>query len=712
MALSIDQIRNYSRGGSLAIADAGGAAPAQIEKTGFVHWIKLRFGNVRAVEKNQNTLDAIRAAIQNDPRYFDDEVQNRAAQLLADVSTGSTIGAAKIKGIIAQLDQMSTPVEQRKSIMRLATGHLLALGMPEGAAGMEKAYKNAAVKFTAKLHHGESYADINVVGRLQEFNAIMGRLFDRLGDDPAARSLFAACVDKGRLFTGNSELRGEAELEALVDGVKATVAGLDEIGARHGETVRANALAGIKEIGAPLPPRVFQSFIDGAANMPKCGLDKLGADSSAAEIHGAIAKFVESIDSKLETEPFETDDPLAVVWLQRFIGMGMVSSLANGEKLALLDALKSEPGGNLLAFYNANAATSGQFQALLLSVVNGMQIELKAEVDHAQPNTLVEAPAEYRVEQLPANAIFDIDPDMAASGAGAKQLMDKLVQRSTVKGLDDPMLKTRINAIAQNSLIVNFAEQINIIRPNRGKAKGGKPDFELMCDIFRNDLFRGFATSVTINGKTIALPREDPDKARDLLTGFLLQDEKATFAEQDGDVKAKVYLLMSSLHQGVVASIQGGVSKAFSPAAKNNPIYAGGKSTIAFALSFDENRNVQIDLSARIGKGKGRAPFMLTSQTTDDPAVAFMCDQNGYFDYRAKITMSTAAMDKFIHADWENYDHAPVQEAAMNNNLPNNTGMAVGLIPEQFRYPCQVEVAFHLHAESATKMNEDLVQFK
>lgn len=59
MALNIDQIRNYNRGGSLAIADAGGEGPAQIEKTGFVHWIKLRFGNVKAVEKNRATIEPL-----------------------------------------------------------------------------------------------------------------------------------------------------------------------------------------------------------------------------------------------------------------------------------------------------------------------------------------------------------------------------------------------------------------------------------------------------------------------------------------------------------------------------------------------------------------------------------------------------------------------------------------------------------------------------
>lgn len=416
MALNIDQIRNYNGGGSLAISDSGGDGPAQIKSTGFVHWIKLCFGNTRAIEKNRTTLDTLRAAIQNDPRYFDDEVQNRATQLLAEVSTKSTIGAAKIKGIIAELDRMSTPVEQRKSVMRLATGHLLSLGMPEGVAGMEKAYKDAAVKFTLHRGNGESYADIKVVDRLNEFNGIMGRVFERLGDNADARSQFAACLEQGKLFAGNGELKGEDAIDALVDGIKKTVDGLDIIGTKHGETARANVMAGLKEIGTPISPSVVRSYVDGAAAMPKCGLDKLNANSSASEIHEAVAKFIRSIETNLHTEPIQTDDPLVAVWLQKFVGVGMVASLTGDEKEALLDAFKSEHGSNLLTFYNANTLGHGPFQTLLANVLTGMQIQLKADVDNAAPNTLVEMPADYNAATLPANAINDIDPGLAANG--------------------------------------------------------------------------------------------------------------------------------------------------------------------------------------------------------------------------------------------------------------------------------------------------------
>ena len=711
MSLNLDQIRDYNRGGSLAISDAGGDGPAQIKKTGFWHWIKLCFGNDKAVARNQGTLDALRTAIQNDPRYFDDDVQNRATQLLAGVRADNSISAKAIKGIIAQLDKMSTPVEQRKSVMRLATGHLIALGMPEGAAGMEKAYKDAAVKFTLNRRNGESYADIKVVDRLNEFNAIMGRVFDRLGNDPAARALFAAYVDKGRLFTGKGELKSEDDINTLIDGIKRTVDELDEIGAEHGETVRANVLAGLKDLGAPMPTKVFRSFVDGGAGMPKCGLDKLSANSSAAEIHEAIARFVKSIETKLHAEPFQTDDPATVIWLQKFIGMGMAASLTNDEKKAVLDAFKSDQGKNLIAFY-IGCKSGGELRAKLANVLCGLLTQLNTDVDKARPDTMIEFPEQCDHAALPANAIFDFDPELAASGAGAKEVVDGLVkaENSPVKGLGDPNLKTRMNMIAKDTLTILFAQQITEIRQSNDKVKTGKPDFDQMNYNFQVDSFRGFAIVVTIDGKQVKLPNEDAVKARDILTQFLIQDEKAVFAEQSDDIKAKVYMLMSCLHQGCVSAMQSGVSKAFSPETKNNPLCAGrGLPIVDFALSLNGNKDVEIDVSTRIVKRpeKGMGPWMLTRQRGDDADI-FFCDDNAYFDYSAKITLPASGMDKYIKADWENYDHAEVKKVSINEAISRHTEKAVQLIPERYRIPVEVDVAFHFHAESVTKMNEDI----
>ena len=109
MALSIEQIRNYGAGGSLAITNANGEGPARIQKTGFWHWVGSVLGVRSSRTQNADTLQALRTAIQNDPRYFASNVQNRANELIAGVSINTSIDAARIKGIISELDAMSTP---------------------------------------------------------------------------------------------------------------------------------------------------------------------------------------------------------------------------------------------------------------------------------------------------------------------------------------------------------------------------------------------------------------------------------------------------------------------------------------------------------------------------------------------------------------------------------------------------------------------------
>ena len=711
MSLSIDQIRQYDRGGSIAISNDAGDGPAQIEKTGFGHWLCSIFGITRSVAKNEHTVAALRAAIQNDPRYFAADVQQRAAELLANVKVGSSIAVAKVKGIIAELDSMSTPTLQSQAVRNAAIGHLAAAGLPQVAAGMEDVYKRTAVTFAARLAEGGTYAGIDVAARLAEFQEIIGGTIGRLGDNPDVKELFLAFANAGRLCGADGQLKSAEELAAFADGIRQTVAELDEIGKRHGEQIRANVLDGLKKIATPLPAGTVSALVNGGAAMPKCGLDKLNGDSSATDIHRAVAKFFKSRTDDLKRLTSAKNEPIVSSWLMRFIGMGAAASLTAEGKKALLDAFKSEQGGNLLSFYVCNMAGDGRFQQDIGDFASGLLMQLNAEVDKTPPNAMIDFPEEYDVEMLPANAIFDIDPKEAVSGDAAKKIVDGLLKagNSPVKGLDDPELKNRMNTIAKDSLTVNFAQQVNEIRQTQGKKKAGKPDFGQINENFRTDLRRGFAITVTINGRQVKLPNEDVAKSRDILAQFLAQDEKAAFAELDDIAKAKVYMLTSCLHQGIVAAVQAGVSLAFSPEKNGNPLYSGGGSDVAFALSLNGNKDVEIDMSARLYKSPSKAsPFMVTKQLADGVPDVFLCGKNDHFDYCAKITMPTADMDKFIKADWENYDYTKVKETSIRQDIPHYKEKAVGLIPEKYRFLCDVDVAFHLHAENATQMNESI----
>ena len=69
-------------------------------------------------------------------------------------------------------------------------------------------------------------------------------------------------------------------------------------------------------------------------------------------------------------------------------------------------------------------------------------------------------------------------------------------------------------------------------------------------------------------------------------------------------------------------------------------------------------------------------------------------------------------MDKFIKADWENYDHTEVKNTMTNQAISRHTEKAVQLIPERYRFPLEIDVAFHFHAENVTKMNEDVITIR
>ena len=94
MALNIQQIRDYAQTGSLAIADAG-QGPAQIVKTGFWHALGSMIGWDSSVAQNRDTLNALRTAIQNDPRYFDPDVQAHANELIDGVNVKRSVGVAR-----------------------------------------------------------------------------------------------------------------------------------------------------------------------------------------------------------------------------------------------------------------------------------------------------------------------------------------------------------------------------------------------------------------------------------------------------------------------------------------------------------------------------------------------------------------------------------------------------------------------------------------
>ena len=95
--ISIEQLRSFVGSGAISISSSGGAqgAPA-IRNTGVLHAIKTFFGFESAKAVNRATVEAVREAINNDPKLF--VGRNRANELLNAVR--GTITIEKVKEII------------------------------------------------------------------------------------------------------------------------------------------------------------------------------------------------------------------------------------------------------------------------------------------------------------------------------------------------------------------------------------------------------------------------------------------------------------------------------------------------------------------------------------------------------------------------------------------------------------------------------------
>ena len=702
MALDIQQIRNYDRTGSLAISDAA-QGPAQIVKTGFWHAFGSMIHWGSSVDKNTNTLNALRTAIQNDPRYFAEDVQSRAAALLDGVRTDRAIGVAKIKSIIAALDEMSTPSRQRQTIVNVAGGHLAATGLPPEAAGMETQYKNMAQMYAAgDPGEGRTYADINIADRLEEFRQTFGRVLGRVGDDPLARELFATFVQKRVLVKDNGAPKSEEEMNAIADEIRQMATGLAAFGEKYGNVAKVNVIDILRASSKPIRIDTITAVFEKGRNFPKADLCQLKADSSVADIHKAVLSVANSIKGILEGLPFEPDDPFANQLAQEIASMGVASALSPDERKNLFAAFKSEQGKNLLQFYISN--DNGTLQSSIVNAVFGMVSLLNTEIDGASPRQFVELPEEIDYLKIPADITYEIAPGDIASGKVGKEIVAGLARGIGIVDLDEEAAKkmsNRFSAITKNALIVHLAQQFNGLRDGKITAKTGKPDFSKENENFNLDLDRGFSINVVVGGEKRQLPADNPKVARDMLTQFVLGDDKATFEGADEKTKAKVHMLMAMANQGVNAAVQDGVAEGFEPDATGNAITCATpdyKTTITFSLNA--NNDVETDFTLLMDQNVKMTTKGKSSQYS--MSMHFL-GAKSFVEYKAHITLPKGDMEKFANAKWEEYDHGQAGELAQATVLKDRKEMAANAVPEEFKFTGDVKVYFRIHADTEVR---------
>lgn len=297
MSLTIEQLRNFAGTGGISISAGIDNQQAEIKSTGFLHKIKTFLGFKSAKAQNAATIDAIRMAIQSDPRLF--LARQRADELLDAVK--GTITATKVRSIIADLDSTvgaMSGTEQRKAVNYIVNGCVAAAGMPKFAKGLGQDFAQYYCKMIAgtvadkmvprnKVQDGLNVADIS--REIAACRKTIADCFKIIGDDPEDRQAFAKMVSDHRTLilmssANNGVMKPSEDCLQIARDVKALFDKRREIAQTSGTITARLAMESITSMDTPISADLLGNLVEAGRKMDTSDLAKLGKHYRLGEI--------------------------------------------------------------------------------------------------------------------------------------------------------------------------------------------------------------------------------------------------------------------------------------------------------------------------------------------------------------------------------------------------------------------------------------------
>ena len=693
MSLNIEQLRSFDSNWGNLVVQNGQNGASQVRSGGFLHALGSLFHTDAAKRRNEATLNAIRTAIQNDPRYFAEDVKARANELLGQIRSGSNVGAKRIKDIIRQLDEMSTPEKQKAAVEKVAVGHLAARGgAPAFAKGIdEETYAGLAKRTISQQPPHGNYSGIDVAGRLASFEQRLNNLYERVGDDPETRKLFEYFVNRGDVLAAkDGGLKTTEKLNAFVDALKANVAEARQLAATQGPDFFAKAIDFVKSVGKPLPNGVMDRLADAATNMPKFGLDKLDANSSAHDIDKALKTLTDKLKTTDFGLAFEADSKLAA---QSFVMKCAIAKLPAETKRNILDALESRNGRNLQKFYNSALAFSSDMSILALSNTLATVVEeIKTSLGLPDPTGQIEEGNDYDPKTLPPDLMARYSIETIVSGTNAKPIRKALnnpalYPEGTPSSRKPRVLQEKMNATAKNEVATTIGQQIEddltVKDPETGKKMG--INFDRTGGVFDRDLWRNIDVYMP-DGTRLGSGPGSEGNARDEFAKLVSGDDKATFKGADAELKAKVYVLMTCLNQALGGVGLTSFGCALDPEGKMPAIAPQKDASMDRKLEYRLSKNEAGDISIHCEVRE----YMMSYVVPDEQGMpqVTMVGKGSYNEFSLDIDFPRENLDKLGRADWSSYNHATMGKLGADR------------IPDQFRFTGTVTTATHYHIEA------------
>ena len=283
------------------------------------------------------------------------------------------------------------------------------------------------------------------------------------------------------------------------------------------------------------------------------------------------------------------------------------------------------------------------------------------------------------------------------SGKMAKSIAETALKGSGIpKGLDPAQeLKRRTNTVTKAIMQTRTAEEIGVFL--RKDANGNKIDhfdFDKRNTAFERGLGNGL--NIRINGRPFVYKpgNNGYNATRDEIIKFVTNGQVSTFAAASDNVKLKAHVLMATASRFATASIEAGVGCAFD---KNGNMMRlgceGERRTYNVNFTKDENGNIVIKYDVRYTSPK----FFLIDENKNEER--YQSDTSGYCKYHMDMTITQESLNRFANADWENLDFGPIDRTERNENLPHNSEVAAGKLPDDCRLEMDVAVSYQMHAD-------------
>lgn len=692
MPLTVDTIRNFAGGDGILLNSQGG-----LDTVGKGQRFRSFFNIGDARQRNAETLTAIHHAIINDPRYFSVDVQAEAARLLSQVRTDRAVGTAEIKSIIDRLDKLSTDALRRSSAMEIVSGRVAARGFPAflPASGGQGYLKLAREHIVPRNEPQGGFGRFDYDAALDAFDAVMGGLFARIGDVAGDKDVLGdICGQAFRLFSGG--LMGQADLDGVVDALKANLDESRALGALYGDQTRREVVDMIKMMGKPIAPTAtvpnpMRALVDVGRSVQFDRIAALSANSSAQEINDAIHGFVSALTALPNGLSFSDNNE--VISVQTLMAHCAVNSMPDDVKERFLAALESDTGKNLLAFYASEY--SSREASNMTSFVTIAVAQIKKALGKPDPERPIPVPRAPDVSKLTPRLLsqFSFSGTVTGNGPGRVRTFAENIDLNGATGT----ARTKMADSCLAMVVTNISQQIgdglcDVELGEDGKVSSRTFNPDKIDTQFDLDLRRG--STVRLPGGQ-ELPK-DPAAARDELVRFLTGDGSATFKDADTPTKVKVHILSSCMNQAMSGIALSAYGECLSGDA------AGGYARFLTATNDKLDRQEVYELS-RDANGDVKLHFV-----SHRPVKVLVVDgnatpigQGSYDEFEMDVSFPAANLDALSRADWSKYDHNPVRAADRSHADLNRHRTAADLVPDQYMFKGTVAMYPHIHIEKA-----------